>query len=201
MVSWKRPSAAPTNLPQQCRSHQDDWYDRVIPDLHPDIIVLIHRPFDAPIESDAVRVPGGRVIASHSGAFEPALRAAANASIDALRAPGRKIVVIEPIPLAPSGFNPFTCLSKARYLEQCRYVASAVPSPLERFYRSVANGTSIYSLDIDRLVCPYLPICDPIVNGQVVKHDSQHLTAGYSKTLATPIAAVLAADGIVPHGP
>jgi hypothetical protein len=56
-------------------------------------------------------------------------------------------------------------------------------------------------LDLDRLVCPYFPICDPIVNGVVVKRDKQHITAAYSKTMGEPIDSVLAADGVVPRSP
>ena len=201
---WQRgiveaPNAAPTDLPQQCHAHQDDWYDRIVPDLHPDIIVLIHRSLDDPNAADRVRLANGKVITSGTPSFEAALRDATTRSLQALRAPGRKIIILEPLPIAPTGFDPFTCLSKAKFLEDCRYVASGRPSPLERFYRSLADGRSTYTLDLDRLVCPYLPICDPIVNGTVVKKDAQHITAGYSKTLTGPIDTVFTKDGILPR--
>ena len=94
--------------------------------------------------------------------------------------------------------NPMTCLSKATYLDDCRYVASKT-TPIEKYYRSLADGTNVFTLDLDRLVCPYLPICDPIVRGVVVKRDPQHITAAYSKTLAGPISRILTADGIIPR--
>jgi SGNH domain-containing protein len=130
--------------------------------------------------------------------FAKAVRDDARATVDALKRQGRKIVIIEPIPIGAGARNPLQCLSQARFLDDCRYVAAPGPTPLERYYRSLANGSNVFSLDLDRLVCPYSPICDPIVNGVVVKRDWQHLTAAYSKTLAVPIGAVLIADGVLP---
>ena len=88
-----------------------------------------------------------------------------------------------------------------KYLDACRYVSSTAPTPLEASYRSLANGTDVYSLDLDRLVCPYLPICDPMVGGLVVKKDGEHITAPFSRYIGKPIASLLVADGIVPPAP
>jgi hypothetical protein len=54
----------------------------------------------------------------------------------------------------------------------------------------------VWDLDLDRLACPYLPICDPIVRGKIVWYDLSHLSIGYSRTLADPIRALFTADGI-----
>jgi hypothetical protein len=125
------------------------------------------------------------------------VRAAARDSVEALAVDGRKVVILEPLPVAPAVFNPITCLSKSKYLDDCRYTATST-TPIEKYYRSLANGTNVFTFDLDRLVCPYLPICDPIVRGVVVKRDPQHITAGYSATLAAPIGQVFRANGIVP---
>jgi peptidoglycan/LPS O-acetylase OafA/YrhL len=190
------PPGSPTDLPQTCLADQSDWYDRLVPQFHPDVIVLVHHPFDDPRGGPDMRANGTWI---HPGTreFQPQLRIAARASVRALEAKGRKLVILEPLPLAPAELNPLTCLSKAKYLDECRYVATKT-SPLEKYYRSLADGTNVFTLDLDRLVCPYLPICDPIVRGVVVKRDFQHITAGYSKTLATPLAQILTADGILP---
>jgi len=106
-------------------------------------------------------------------------------------------VIIEPLPTAPGAFNPFTCLSGATYLEECRYVAIGASTILEKYFRSIANGRDVYSLNLDRVVCPYLPICDPIVAGIVVKKDPQHITSEFSRAMATPIETLLVDDGIL----
>jgi hypothetical protein len=94
--------------------------------------------------------------------------------------------------------NPLQCLAKARVLEQCRYIASAPPTWLELLERKLAKQSNqVTSADFDRLVCPYLPICDPVINGIIVKWNGQHLSARYAASLAKPVAAYLHSNGLI----
>ncbi len=190
------PGSAP-DFPQRCRARQDEWYDRVVPRFDPDVIVLVHHPFDDPAGGPDMSADG-KLIHFGTKEFRNAVRTTARRTVDELAANGRKIVIIEPLPLAPGPFNPLTCLSQAKFVDDCRYVAASL-TPIERFYRSLANGTTVFTLDLDRAVCPYYPICDPIVRGVVVKRDSQHITAAYSETMALSISAILLSDGIIPR--
>ena len=108
------------------------------------------------------------------------------------------MLIIEPIPIAP--INPLDCLSKAKVLEQCRYVAATAPDPVETFYRQAAQRDDhVVSADFDRLVCPFLPICDPIVNKQIVKQDATHLTAAFATSIAPAVNAYLKQIGVIPR--
>jgi len=191
------PIGAPPNLGAICRARQDDWYDRIVPDFEPDIVVLAHRTLDDALTPSRVSFPDGQRLQSSTRGFKRAATAAADQTVDRLRARGRKIVMIEPLPTAPGTFNPFTCLSSATYLEECRYIALPGPTTLEKDFRKIANGRDVYSLNLDRLVCPYIPICDPIVAGVVVKKDPQHITAAFSRAMATPLETLLVDDGIL----
>jgi hypothetical protein len=74
-------------------------------------------------------------------------------------------------------------------------------TPLERFYRTLEVPGRVVSLDLDRLVCPRLPICDPILHEMIVKRDGSHLTGSYARYLSTVIAADLHRQGVlVPRG-
>src|SRR5262249_9161475 len=118
-------------------------------------------------------------------------------SLRKLARPGRTIVVIEPVPIAPARANPRFCLPDAHRPSDCEYDANAHPTPIERTYRSLArNDRGLVSLDIDRLVCPRLPVCDPIVRGVIVKLDFDHLSEEYSASLAGPLRAALARAGV-----
>jgi hypothetical protein len=192
----EQPPNAPADLTRVCRAHQDDWYERVVPQYEPDLVVLAHRTLDDPLTPSAVSFPDGKVRRSDHPGFAGEMRRAVDRTIDRLRADGRKIVIVEPLPTA-SGINPFTCLSKADYLDECRYVSFAVATRLETYYRSIADGRDVYSVDLDHLVCPYLPICDPIVGGVVVKKDPQHITAAFSAAMADAIDRLLVDDGII----
>jgi len=191
------PPRAQTNLPRTCRARQQDWYQRILPQFDPNIVVLAHRAFDDPNSLGNIRLPNDVVGLPDQAAIRAALLAATNRTLALIRAPGRKVVIVEPIPLAPSALNPLTCLSRAKYLDECRYVAHIGRTPIQSAYRSIANGTDVYALDLDRVVCPYFPICDPMVDGIVVKKDGEHITAAYSREIGQSISALLVADGIV----
>ena len=50
---------------------------------------------------------------------------------------------------------------------------------------------NVWSVDLDHLVCPFLPICDPIVNNQIVKWDPTHLTVKFAQSIAPQLNAYL----------
>jgi hypothetical protein len=88
-------------------------------------------------------------------------------------------------------------------LETCRYVAASAPQQdeHERYYRSLAEQDGVFSMDMDRLVCPFLPICDPVIDHAIVKWDQNHLTDEFSQSIASGIDDYLKQVGIVPDEP
>ena len=112
-----------------------------------------------------------------------------------LERPGRKIVIIEPIPLTGGGFNPLSCISEGSP-SKCAYQANLHPTPLEQYYRHTGLK-SVYSLDLDRWVCPRWPTCDAIVGNIIVKRDVSHLTATFARSLYPRLVTLLQDDGIL----
>jgi hypothetical protein len=114
--------------------------------------------------------------------------------VDRLGEVADQVVLIEPMPVAP--FDPLGCLVAADWLEDCRFVVPPDRPWIEQAYRELAEARpEVAVLDIDRLVCPYLPICDPVIGGEVVRRDVLHLTQGFGATLAEPIDEFLDARG------
>jgi peptidoglycan/LPS O-acetylase OafA/YrhL len=181
---------------RNCLAWKADVRNRVIPQIKPDVFVLIHAPMDREgLRGQHLGGPNGP-LATGSAAAERAIESATDHTVARLSADS-DVVTIEPIPQAPQHYNPLDCLSTARFLDECRFVASAKPSPTELYYRSLARSSkNVFDLDIDRLACPYLPICDPMVDGKIVWYDLSHLSIAYSRTLADPIRKLLTADGI-----
>jgi hypothetical protein len=33
----------------------------------------------------------------------------------------------------------------------------------------MADNRTIYDVDIDKLICPFMPICDPVIDGMIVE--------------------------------
>ena len=159
-----------------CGRQKEDLYRRVIPELDPDVIVVM----------TLVGVTG------------PDWGRATARSVAQLRAGGRKVVIVEPIPRAP--INPRDCLSQAKVLEECRYVARRGEArDVDAAYRQLARrNAGVFSADFDRLVCPFLPICDPVIGGRIVKWDSSHLTVAFAQSLAPQVDAYLKQTGVIP---
>jgi hypothetical protein len=171
----------------------------VIPELHPDIIIVMNLGYEDPVLGFfAFLDEHGRVAKTSDPNGWPATTTVR--SIAELRGDDRKVLMIEPIPIASQKLIPKTCLSAAKVLEECRYVASTFPDPLVRTYRELDQRyDDVWAADLDRLVCPFLPICDPVVNGQIVKGDRTHVTKKFARTLAGPIDNYLKQSGIIPR--
>jgi hypothetical protein len=99
------------------------------------------------------------------------------------------MVIIEPAPRPPEDFDPLSCVSEGR--SRCVYRASRGPTPLERFFRQSTSPPQIVTLDLDRVVCPRLPTCDPIVDDIIVKRDPNHLTATFARSRAAEVDSLL----------
>ena len=189
---WQRGLEFATGAPQirDCQARQDDWYDRVLPAFHPDIVFLAQHGYDDPNDPNAFVLADHQLVTAKSGNFEQVLIDSSDRSLGALRAPGRKIVIIEPVPDAP--FNPLNCLSLGRSTAKCSFRASKGPSPLERFFRSVdASRPDVTSIDVDTLACPHLPTCDAAIGDTIVWRDIAHLTGAYARSVAPDLETVL----------
>ena len=71
------------------------------------------------------------------------------------KATGRKLVIIEPIPIAAKDADPINCLSSTSNVDNCIYQANSHRTPLENFYRAAAAQGSVWSsVDLDRADLP-----------------------------------------------
>ena len=174
-----------SEIKAQCRRNKLDAYDRVIPALDPDLIVLAGAPelsLEAPDDERSAN-----------------LRRSTVASLRELGSGGSDVLVIESVPFpTEASFNPLDCMARSQWVESCRFVAPAEPNWVERLERDLARSSDqLFTADLDRLVCPFLPICDPIVGGTVVFWNGQHLSEGYSRSLAPEIGTYLEDQGLL----
>ena len=179
-----------------CQAHRDDLYTRVIPALHPDVIIAMNLAYESPtLGQEPFLGPDGKALGP-GPQLQQLVSTTSAASLSDLAAPGRKILLIEPIPIAPT--DPVECLSKAKVLEQCAYATSAAPDLVELLYRRFAKQEAgVVSVDLDKVVCPFFPICDPVVNDQIVKSDRTHVTDSFAKSIAPTIDAYLQEIGVL----
>jgi peptidoglycan/LPS O-acetylase OafA/YrhL len=198
LCPWQR-GLTVAKVADRCRRLRADDYTRLLNELHPDVVAVMDIGYGTPGPYPTLVDDRGKP------ATAAEMAALTKSSVDALRANGRDVLLLEPVPLPMKpnpAFNPFTCLEQATTVEQCRYISTPSPSPLDRTYRATAaafRSDRIRSLDLDTTVCPTLPICDPVVDGRIVKFDESHLTTKFSQSLAPELASYLARAGFLPR--
>lgn len=182
----------------ECLGHQADWYPTIVDRLDPDVVILVHRTFDDPLST--VRIADEAEGASEPGSAEylDHIRTRSAETLASFRDAGRKVVIIEPVPVSRVEDDPLICLSGATYLDECRFVSHVGATPVEQIYRSLAAADdNVWTFNLDRQVCPYLPICDPIVGGLIVKRDDTHLTTSFASALQPVMERFLDDNGIL----
>jgi peptidoglycan/LPS O-acetylase OafA/YrhL len=182
---------------KRCSDMKRDLYDRVIPELKPDLVVAMSNDYLTG-RPGTVRDRNGKPIPARTPAeLRTVIRAETARSLEELKKSAGKVMIIDPVPLAD--IDPLDCLTKSKVLEACRYVANLHPLPIEQVYRDLADKRRVFVADFDQLTCPFLPICDPVVDGRIVRYDFQHLTPLYAETLAPEVTAFLQGSGLIPR--
>jgi hypothetical protein len=184
-------------LNEACKRFKRDLYERVIPQLKPDLIVAVSNDYLTRTPGIVFDATGARRPANDSAELAAQVKEETQRSLQQLEKTARKVLIVEPEPLTEPDADPFKCLTRAKFLEQCRFVANTAPLPIERIYRNVADNERVYVADFDKLLCPFDPICDPVIGGVIVRFDNQHITPRYAVTLADPVAKFLIDDRLI----
>jgi hypothetical protein len=182
-----------------CQKAQEQWYGPVMAGIDPDIVILAHRVLDDPGSPTILVGEGTEFLKTGTPEFDALVEDRTRATVAELREQGRKVVIIEPIPQPRDDEgDPLNCLSLGEGTDPCRFVANRSALTEERLDRRLDEADDeVWSLDIDRLACPYLPICDPVVDGLIVRRDNTHLTGTFSEHLSEAFEDVLVTAGVI----
>ena len=177
-----------------CTTVRPRWYSSLVREFNPDVIMLVSRATDHKVGSTyGVASDDPRFTGSQS----QLLAAAARATVEQLAGDrSRTIAVFEPVPV--SEIHSRTCLEGARFADECKFVTDAAPSAAERTYRAFDDTMpNVYSVDIDGIACPRLPVCDAVSGGTVVRKDHDHFTDRWSAMNSDELRAVLRTTGVL----
>ncbi len=179
---------------QRCLAFKTDLYNRVIPRLKPDVIIAIETNYRTPTLYNRKNRP---VRAAGPADNLRQIKTDTARSVKLLEASAKKVVVVDPVPVAPFTDDPFVCLTKSQFLEQCRFTAGNEAASLVTIFHGLVDDTRVYGMNWDRLVCPALPTCDPVIHGLIVRWDEGHLTPKFALTLVGPVTAELRRAGLI----
>jgi hypothetical protein len=91
------------------------------------------------------------------------------------------VVVVERM-IMPETFHPTDCLSTANQAAKC-----AVPVPLGTSSTDAltiamaARDPQVDTVDLNPAFCPTAPMCQPVVDGEIVWRDDHHVTARFAE--------------------
>jgi peptidoglycan/LPS O-acetylase OafA/YrhL len=194
---WQRALYDADSPPDGCETFKQDLYERVVPELDPDIVIAASNDYLGPPGRPSFELRAGDAEVPAGLAGDDAFDWAMEDSLAALTAGGARVLLVEPMPVAADGQDPFACLGAAATVDECRFVASA-DGRAAAAYRRFAEGGEVSTADLALLVCPGFPICDPVVNGEVVRLDGEHLTPKFAVTIAEPVRRLLHDLGLLP---
>ena len=135
----------------RCPAHARYWYYRMIPGYNPDVIVLAERAFDAP--GNILSLPvNGRTLRVTTAPAERTLAAASKLDLRLLHRAGRKIVILQPTPLAPAlEFNQLGCLSTGK--TNCAFRYNPAPTALMHQFDLLANNRDVFTRSTSIISC------------------------------------------------
>ena len=172
---------------RNCDTATAELYGRILPELDPDVVV-VSSGFLSFLPQVTTYDPDDDLAVE--------MRSQTLRTLDVIRSIADHVVLVDPMPVAPT--NPIACLSDSEWLEDCRFVVDDEGLWIEDYYRDLAEvRRDVVIADLDGLVCPYLPICDPVIAGEVVRLERQNPTQEFGATLAEPIGALLELYGVL----
>ncbi len=172
---------------QFCRDQRDALYDWYVDDYDPDVVVIANH--DQTTQAYGV-VPRPERGTDPDLSGVQLIESASARSLDRLAGPGRRIVLLEPLPNAP--FHPVNCLSAAAVVDECAFVVEQWPhveTPLLRALATERDGVS--TVDMTPFACPHFPTCRPIVDGVLVREDPDHFDVRHTLRIAPALMSRL----------
>ena len=174
-----------------CRGRKAEMHDNMLAKIRPDVVIGLHRGYDDPSLPRPLLLEGQPQYTTPGAVLSAAAPAAA---ADILQY-AKKLVVLEPWPSLKT--NQRSCLSRQQYIEQCRSLAETGKLPSERAFEAVAAKNSrVATIDLDKMVCPALPVCDAVQGGVLVRRDFDHLTNPMGLRIKPLLAAALQRVGV-----
>ena len=191
---WAVGLAFTESPPGACAAVKKIWYSSVIDTYKPDLTMLVSRATDhLPGAEYSVKSDSPSVTGSTQSQL---LISADTQTLKMLSAAGHKVVVFEPVPVSPT--NSASCLSAARYADECSFRTDPGPSQADLALRSAAKTLpGIHELNIRRIACPRFPLCDAVIGGVVVRKDHDHFTSRYAAGISEQLDVALRAAGAI----
>ena len=163
----------PPEQRDECVAQRGAWYADVLPELDPDLVVLVEQSYDGndtKFDSTLSRIGGS------DESLTELLYHTTRETLDTFGELGIRSLVVKNTIKADG--SPLDCLASARLLSQCTVVTPEGVDASDGFYSTEdVLRDDMFTVDINPVFCPDAPLCRPVLGGVAVWRDYNHLTA------------------------
>ena len=159
-----------------CEVADSDTYERVLPELQPDVVLAINLGRLDPEVEDLGLI--GATAAYQDLDTTELIEVATPASAERILESVGQLILIEPMPLPPG--PPNECLAIQIDANNCAFTHGNPVIRTEEVYRDLAAANDrISTVDIDAVSCPRYPVCQLALDGSPVYRDQWHVWQGH----------------------
>jgi Flp pilus assembly pilin Flp len=183
---------------RQCHEARDDFYAETLPKMKPDLVIAVALARSTERWQGHIEDRNGNTEDLNKLELEATERTA-----DMVSNAGAGLVishsVMGTVGYDSEGWDPLKCLSVATTIAKC--VVKRPPGPLvDSFYDTVATERDdVATIDVNKIICPgdNAVFCLPILDGQVVWRNPDHLTGAIGIALREEIWAQIEGTGLL----
>lgn len=176
---------------ERCADSRVGWYDDVLPRLEPDVVVLIGLPRDAGRWETKLR--------QRDGGDRPLQQAVLTATDQTLRKINRvadRTLLVESLLLPEK--DPNECLTTVSDPEECTIPMRPRNRPTDGFYlTAAAQDPDVFTVDLNPAFCPTMPVCQPVVDGEIVWREHLHLTPSFAAKQRHEVWRLIRRSGVL----
>ncbi|MFC7494901.1 MULTISPECIES: acyltransferase family protein [unclassified Nocardioides] len=157
---------------ERCAEVRDETFHDVIPNTDVDLVILSQIARDTDSWRDHLRsvkdVPGETLEQRLVRTIDDTLAAVTDA--------GSRALIIDSMLSVPWDQDaPLECLATATDLAQCRVPVPIQSPPTDGFYQAAAAmHPDVYTVNVNPIMCPAAPVCDPMTGDVPVWKDRKH---------------------------
>jgi peptidoglycan/LPS O-acetylase OafA/YrhL len=178
-----------------CAAAREDLYPAKIAEMDVDLVVLSGLA-RGEWEDELTRADGAEL-------EQPGeLGSAARETVRRINAAGADAVVIQSIVGTDGwhreGWDPLDCLARADVQADCVVTMPARRPVIDSYHETLASENDRMAVvDLNPLVCPSAPLCLPLLDGQPVWRDPNHITAEIGVHLREDIWELITDTGLI----
>ncbi len=156
-----------------CREVREDWYEQVLPELDPDLVILATRSRDESFWTKRLVREGGS-----DESLPELLESTTLDTVDAIKAKGPRVLILDSLPTGDR--DPLDCLATAQRMYECEVDLPSSPPASDGYYEeAAARSKKVFRTSFNDVLCVGAPHCMPIVDGTVVWHDNAHFSSDF----------------------